>query len=241
MKHRVPLIGLLAAVVLAAGFWFLVWSPKSDEQAAYDAETVQLEQQVATLESEIERLEEIQANEPEYQAKLARLLEYVPEDAAQPVALKQVQQVADLAGVTITSLSNGDPVLVEGAPPAEDPGLALVKMDVTMTADGGYFQQVDLLRRLEVDVPRALLIRNVTVAEAADGFPELMTTWSGELFAVVPVEAAPPPAPAPGETPAPGTTPAPGATPAPTGAPAPTGDAVTGDAQTAATTTETSS
>lgn len=192
MKTRAPLFGVLAAVVMALGFYFLVWSPKTDEQAALAAETDGLEQQIASLETEVTRLEEIQANEFEYQAKLARLDEYIPDDPAQPLALKQFQQAADLAGVEITELTNGTPVLVEDAPPAEDPNLALAKIDVSMTAKGGYFQHVDLLRRLEVDVPRALLIRSVTVAEGEDTFPELATTWTGEMFTVVPIETAAP-------------------------------------------------
>ena len=233
MKNRAPLFGLLAVVVLSVGFYFLTWSPKSDEQAAYQTETLELDQQVATLQGEIERLKDIQANEEDYRSRLALLEAYIPGDPAQPAAREQLQEVADLAGVTITSMTNGLPMVVEGAPPAEDPNLALAKIDVTMTVDGGYFQHVDLLRRLEVDVPRALLIRSVSVAEAQAGFPELATTWSGELFTVVPVEAA---APVPSETPAPGEAPAPGATAAPAGTESPDGEL-----QAAADTTESTS
>ena len=219
MKNRAPLFGLLAVVVLSVGFYFLIWSPKSDEQAALQAETAELDTQVATLENELDRLLDIQENEFEYRTQLSKLEEYIPGDPAQPVALKQFQEAADLAGVTITSMTNGEPTLVEGAPPAEDPELALAKIDVAMTVEGGYFQHVDLLRRLEVDTPRALLVRNVSLAEGEDGFPDLSATWSGEMFAVVPIEAAAPAAtePADGATPAPadGDAPQAGATPAP--------------------------
>lgn len=220
MRNRAPLFGLLAVVMLSVGFYFLVWSPKTDEQAAIEAETAQFEQQVASLESELDRLLEIQENEFEYRTELSRLAEYIPDDPAQPTALKQFQQAADLAGVTITSMANGLPTLVEGAPAAEDPELALARIDVSMTAEGGYFQHVDLMRRLEVDVPRALLVRSVSLTEGTDGYPDLSATWTGEMYAVVPISAAAPAAVAPvdGEVPE-GQAPAEGATPAPTEAP----------------------
>lgn len=199
MTTRAPLYAALAALLLAVGFWYLIWSPKSEEQAAFEAETVELETQVATLRTELDRLLEIQENQFEYEAQLSRLEEYVPTGAAQPAALQALQEAADLAGVEITSLTNGDPVLVEGAPPAEDPEMALASIPVAMTMDGGYFQHVDLLRRMEVDIPRALLVRTVALTEAEAGFPELTTTWSGEMFAVVPIAAA-----APAETATPG-------------------------------------
>ena len=79
------------------------------------------------------------------------------------------------------------PRLVEGAPATGEEGTALAEIPVTMIIEGGYFQAVDFFRRLEVRVPRAALLENISIAEGTEQFPSLATTWSGRLFAVVPV------------------------------------------------------
>lgn len=193
MKMRAPLAGVLAAVLLAVGFWFLLYSPKADEQSALETETVSLQDQQAQLRSQIAQLREVQAAEAQHQADLTRLEEYIPGDPSQPRALREFQVAADAAGVEITTVTFGDPATIEGAPETGEPDTALAEIPVTMTVDGGYFQVVDLMRRLEVDVPRALLIESVNVAESPDNFPALATTWAGKLFAVVPVTEPPPP------------------------------------------------
>ena len=209
MKMRAPLAGVLAAVLLAVGFWLLLYSPKADEQAALEAETATLEDQQAQLTSQIAQLREIQAAEAQHQADLTRLEEYIPGETQQPRALREFQAAADAAGVEITAVTFGDPATIEDAPETGEPETALAEVPVTMTVDGGYFQVVDMMRRLEVDVPRALLIDSVNIAESPDGFPALATTWAGKLFAVVPVTAAPPTTATGTEAPTDGSTEAP--------------------------------
>lgn len=196
--YRSPLIALAAAVVAAVAFYFLLYAPRNDDLAAVVAETGDLESQRAMLDTELRRLRDIQAREPEYRAALARLEELVPSGPAQPTVVRQFQQAADDAGVTIASVSFSEPTPVVGAPPSGEPGMVLGAMTVTMDVHGGYFQVVDLLRRLELEVPRAILMRSLTMGEETEaGLPTLVSTWSGELFALVPapadaVPAAPP-------------------------------------------------
>ncbi|MGI8575666.1 MAG: type 4a pilus biogenesis protein PilO [Egibacteraceae bacterium] len=194
MRSKSPLIALLVAVVLAVGFWFLLYSPKADEQAAIEAETVQLEQEASSLRSQIAQLEEVKANKLEVRAALARLEEYIPRgEVGQPAALRQFQLASDAAGTEITSLTFGDPEPILDAPDTSNPETALAKVAVSMVVEGGYFQLVDFMRRVEVDMPRALLVDGITVAEESElGFPALSTTWTGSMFAVVPVSATAP-------------------------------------------------
>jgi Tfp pilus assembly protein PilO len=203
MRQRAPLIGVALAVLLAVGFWFLLYQPRNEEQAELEAETAQLQTRQQQLSNEIAQLEEIQANEVEIRAALARLEEYVPSGLAQPTTIRQFQQSADAAGVEILAVSFAVPEPAEGAPPTGQPDSVLGSIPVTMTLEGGYFQMVDFLRRIEVDVPRAVLVESVAAGEAEAGFPLLSTTWSGRLFALIPagpdaaVAAPPPEEPAP--------------------------------------------
>lgn len=203
MRNRAPLLGVLVAMLLAAAFYFLLYSPKNDELAAVRAETAQLETQRSSLQNELAQLREVEANQVQIRAQLARLEEFIPSGTAQSTAVRQFQLAADASGVEMQTVSFGAPALVPEAPPTGQEGMALATIDVSMVVDGGYFQVVDFLRRLEVEVPRAILLASTAIAEGDDGFPELTTTWSGDLFAVVPAasaEAAPaaPPPPAEG-------------------------------------------
>ncbi len=197
MRSRAPLFGVLVAILLAVAFYFLLYSPKNDELAAVRAETAQLETQRSSLQNELAQLREVEANQVQIRAQLARLEEYIPSGTAQSTAVRQFQLAADASGVEIQTVSFGAPALVPEAPPTGQEGMALATINVSMVVDGGYFQVVDFLRRLEVEVPRAILLASTAIAEGEDGFPELTTTWSGDLFAVVPAASAAEAAPAP--------------------------------------------
>lgn len=190
MRSKAPIIAGLLAVALAVGFWYLLYQPKVEEREEIEAETAELENRASQLRSEIAYLREIEANVLEYEAKLARLDDYIPRDVNQPAALRQFQSAADEAGVEIDNVSFGNPVRVEDAPDTGEPDTTLASIDISMTLAGGYFQLVDWMRRLEVEVNRALLVDSVNLSESGDGFPELSGSWSGQMFAVVDVAAA---------------------------------------------------
>lgn len=186
MKHRAPIIGALVAVVLVVGYWFLLYKPAMEDQAAFEEETAELETVQRELRTEIAQLEAIRDDEEHIRAVVARQEEFLPNGAAQPRMVRELQQTADAAGVEITSVSFGEPTAVEGAPETGDPSTILASIAVNMVTEGGYFPTVDFLRRIEQDVPRAVLTQSVNLAEG-EGFPSLATTWAARVFAVVPV------------------------------------------------------
>lgn len=185
MTRRVPVIVVAVALLLTVAFWFLLYKPLDERQAAYRDETTQLEAQGAQLQAEIATLLEVQENEDDYRSQLVRLEEYIPEDPAQPEALRELQRIADQSGVEITEMTYADPEVVPGAPDTGDPETLLAAIPTQMVVEGGYFQVVDLLRRVEVDMNRAIKIDTVTMAEAEEEFPEIAVTWTGQIFAVL--------------------------------------------------------
>ena len=218
MRFSAPLVAGLVALVLTVAFWFLLYKPARDQQAAVEAEIVTLEQQQSQLRTQIASLRDIESRQVEIRAALARLEEFIPSGPAQPTAIRQFQRAADAAGTEITSITFEEPQVPDaaaGAAPADtgEPGTTLANLPVTMTLEGGYFQIVDFFRRVEVDVPRATLVETLDVVEADETFPSLEATWTGQLFAIVPardlvdVQAG---VPAPGATPAPTASPAAG-------------------------------
>jgi Tfp pilus assembly protein PilO len=206
--RRPPVIGLLVALVLALAFYFLLYKPASEEQARIEAETATLEQREQQLTTQIAQLRDIEARQVEINAAKARLEEYIPEGPALPSAIRQFQRAAD-----------ADPAIPDpttGVAPTDtgDPATTLANIPITMVVNGGYFRVVDFFRRLEVEMPRAVLVQTVGAVEEPEAlFPTLAVTWTGQMFAVMPaaevagVGGAPPVGPAPAATPTP--TPAP--------------------------------
>ncbi|HVM18787.1 MAG TPA: type II secretion system protein GspM [Egibacteraceae bacterium] len=190
MRFSPPIVGLLVAVIVTVAFWFFLWRPAADEQALIEAETATLQQQANSLEAQIASLRDIEARQVEINAARARLVEFIPEGPAQPSAIRQFQRAADAAGADIASVTFGPPTVpqpADGATPADTgvEGTTLADIAVTMSVEGGYFQVVDFFRRLEVEVPRAVLVESVAIGASEAGFPRLSAEWSGRLFAVV--------------------------------------------------------
>lgn len=219
MSTRSIAIAAGLVVVLCIAFYFLVWSPLDDQETALEAETAQLQTQAQQLRNQLAQLQEIRDSELEIRADLNRLRALIPAGTpAQPSFVRAAQLAADASGTTIQSITFGLPTLVEGATPDAE-GNVLTEISVNAVVEGGYFQLVDLFRRFEIEVARAVLVDTVGITEGTDGFPTLSAAVTGRIFALLPVtevEAAPAP-PAEG---AEGATD--GASPAPTASPTPT-------------------
>jgi Tfp pilus assembly protein PilO len=188
MMRRAPLIVIVVAVLLTAAFWYLLYQPRRVEHGRYIEQAAQLETERSQLQAKIVTLREIKADEESYRSRLVRLREYIPDRPGQPETLEALQEAADSSGVEIRQMTFGEPELVEDAPETNEELTALGRIPTQMIVTGGYFQIVDLIRRIEVDMARAVKVDTVTVAEEADElFPTLSVTWTGTVFAVLPV------------------------------------------------------
>lgn len=222
MNRTIPLIGLIVAMLLTAVFWFVMYQPQNERQRALEAQVLTLREQEQTLQARVAALQAIRDDEVAIRAALARLEEYIPTSVAQPSALRQLQRIADASGTTLEILRFGDaapPQATGETTPVDtgEPGKVLAAIPVTIAVDGGYFQIVDFLRRLEVDLPRAVLVQDLALEKSPDGnFPRLRATLTSQLFAIIDAEQLPTAqAAAPGGTPAPAPTPTPSPTPSP--------------------------
>lgn len=187
MTAKAPLLAILACVLLGVGFYFLAWQPKDDQQTAFEDETAELNDEASRLRNEVAALEQIRDNEAEVRATVDKLRQYVPEGPDQPTAVAQLQQAADAAGVEIASMQFSEPQALEGAPDTGDANTVVAAINASVSLEGGYFQMVDFMRRVEVEIPRAVLVRQLSLGEGGDaGFPTLAGTWSGDLFTIVP-------------------------------------------------------
>ena len=185
-RWRVPAAGALVAVVLVAIYVIAFHQPRAATIAGLAGEADQLRAQQAPLRRSIEALEKVEAREPEFRTALQLLEKLIPSRLAQPDLLAGMQSAAQGAGVELVSVTFGDPKRPEQAPPSPVSGTVLVAMPVTVVVNGPFAGVTEMLRRIEVEKHRAVLIGAVALAEADDGFPQLTGTWSGQAYALLP-------------------------------------------------------
>jgi Tfp pilus assembly protein PilO len=143
---------LLVVVILVAFFFFFI-KPRQEDLAQVREDIEAEEARTFQLQSELARLQELQANAPELEAELARIRGYVPQDDEVPNFIFLVQDAANAAGVDFVQITPELP-----KPPPE--GAALAEIRAEIGAGGGYFAIQDFIRRLH-DLDRALRIDNL--------------------------------------------------------------------------------
>ena len=183
-----PAAGLLAALLLATTYFVGFHRPRSEKVNALDADASRLRAEQTALRLTITGLEKVAAQEPTFTAALQRLEKLIPAGLAQPTLLSQLQAAAREAGVELISVTFGDPSVPNGAPQSAVAGTVLVTMPLTVVMNGPYGGITDMLRRIETEKNRAVLVRAVAFTEADAGFPQLTGTWSGQAYALLPAE-----------------------------------------------------
>lgn len=184
-RWRIPGAGVLCGLLLVSAYVVRFHGPRSDEAADLVAETEQLRSQQEPLRREIRNLDEVASRESELRNALRLLERLIPAGLAQPALLSQLQAAADGAGVKLVSITLGDPQIPEGAPESPVADTVLVAMPLTVVVEGPYVNVTDLLRRVEVDLDRAVLVSELALTEAESRFPQLAATWSGQAYALV--------------------------------------------------------
>lgn len=218
MSRTVTLLVALGALLILILWYLLLWSPRADALETIEADIERVVGEQSLAQAQIARLQQVREEAPDLQAELAAGAALLPQEAAQPAALRQLQQAAADSGATLVSVSPGRPeaVVTEGGTATD-----LYAMSLNLELRGAYFQIVDTLRRLEDPTisPRGFLWDNVSLS--VDEYPTLTVTVSGRMFSIL---EAPPAGPGPGAVAPDGTAPAPDGTEpegtAPDGAPA---------------------
>ena len=184
-RWRVPAAGVLVALLLLGGYAMGFRQSRKAEIATLSADTKQLRAQQVPLRRDIAGLEQVAAREPAFTVALQHLERLIPARLEQPALLVQLQAAADGAGVKLASVTFGEPAIAENAPESHVPGTVLAAMPLTVVVDGPYLKITDLMRRIEVDLDRAILVGTVALTAAEVGYPQLTGTWSGQVYALL--------------------------------------------------------
>lgn len=207
MKQNQTLLLVVLGVLLVGVMWFLfLFKPASDELAEVNAEIAATQDQQTQLRAEVNALHSVRQEVTSIEATMAAYQTLVTPDPGLPSLLRQLQMAANDSGMDLRRVAPGDP-----SPLDEIDDILSISLAVEL--DGGYFQLVDFLRRLEDPalVGRAILVDGLSVS--LDEYPTLsvgmtarvFTTGEMGLIADAPTEDAAP-APDTTESPSPGAT-----------------------------------
>ena len=208
MSPRTRLIlAVLGVLVLLIAFFFFFIRPRQQELARVESEIASEEARTAQLQSELQRLQDLQANAPELQAELSKIRGFVPRDDEVPNFIFLVQDAANASGVDFVQITPELP-----KPPPE--GAALAEIRVTLRSGGGYFAVQDFIRRLHA-LDRAVRVDNLSLGAdlTETGETDVTMTSTIRIFFEAPAVATGAVDPATGAPLPPPTTPAPAPTP----------------------------
>lgn len=175
MNRRTAIIGFVAAGVLLAIWFFLLWGPQggelekaSDREEAAEAANQQLELRVARLLATQERA-------PSLQAELTELRAAVPDGPDLAQFILDAHTIAEESGVAFISITQAPPVpSVTGGP---------ASIALTLNINGGYFEVLDYLDRFEA-LSRIVVIDSINLSPGRvdGGLVEIGVNITARMF-----------------------------------------------------------
>lgn len=193
MNRRVLAIGAAGVAVLLVAWYLALWSPTNkDVQDAKDRQTT-AEEEASQLQAQIRRLQAEQQNEPAKRARLEKMKAAIPDDPNLAQFILDTNDAAVKAGIDFVSVSPAVPTAAAaqaaaattvttaptGGPTATGEG-APAEIRMTLQIQGGYFQLLDFLNRID-QMPRIVVTDGLNVAAAA-GAGRLTVTITARMF-----------------------------------------------------------
>lgn len=170
-------LAVVAALVILAGGWFLLVSPKRSNAADLQTQAAEKQRSNLGLQTQLAVLKGQAKDLPKQQAKLAAVAAKIPSDPAMPALVRALNKAASDANVELVSMAPGTPsapttsaTTTAGTAAGASAGLAagsLQQIPVTLNVVGSYFQVAEYLDRLE-GLTRAFRVTGFTLAPGAN-------------------------------------------------------------------------
>lgn len=125
------IIAGLVVLVLLAGYWFLLFSPKREEVAQVQEEVATQQQRLDSAHAEVARLEQAQTTYAADYSSVVHLGKAIPETVDSASLLIQLQDAADGTGIEFDAITAGDRAPVAAAAPAAPQSLGKAASEET--------------------------------------------------------------------------------------------------------------
>ena len=159
MKSRVAALVAIGLFGVVALWWVFVYSPRGGKLSDTRDEIASVEADRSGLEATVKRLKAIEQNGPATDAELQKLAEALPATADLAGFITGAHEIALDAGIDWISVAPSEPTVTPGAPPT---------IRLSIQIEGGFFQVLDYLNRLE-DLDRLVIVDSVNITTGATG------------------------------------------------------------------------
>lgn len=177
MKPKLILLGVGAAILITAVWYFALWSPKGEDLDKARADLAAQEQRASELSARLVRLKKLEANADVLERDRALLATAIPTADQLDTFLLQVNERAARAGVDFTSIAPQQP-----APGAAAPGAAVgpTPVGLQMQVTGDYFAILRFLEQLR-DGERLVTVENFSLSKGGEG-NQMSASIGGRMF-----------------------------------------------------------
>ncbi|HEC08286.1 MAG TPA: hypothetical protein ENI86_01820 [Acidimicrobiales bacterium] len=192
MNRRMALSVGGIAVLIVLAWWMLIWKPAGNDLAAAEKRADRANEQISQMQVQLSRLEVIRDELPALQSQVQNLRTAIPDSPGLADFLLAAHDAEAASGLEFLTATANEPA------PGPVPGLQVI--DVQLTGNGGYYQVLDFVNRLQA-MHRIMSIGNITVVSANTedteqiGPPNLQLTISGRLYMTTPDTTGEPTAP----------------------------------------------
>jgi Tfp pilus assembly protein PilO len=184
------------ALALVAASWFLLISPQRSQAAELREQAVAQQASNDVIRLRTQQLKAQFASLPQRRAELAEIRQQLPATPMLSTLLRQLQAVADEAGVGVDSIAPERPqALASGAAAGAAAGApagastdssAVQSIATTMVVKGGYAELTLFLQKVQGSMRRAVLVENLTLVPAqttgSTSDTQLTMTLTGKVF-----------------------------------------------------------
>lgn len=177
MKPKLILIGVGAALLITAVWFFALWSPQGKDLDEAKAEQAAAEQRASELEARLARLKKLEANADVLERDRALLATAIPTADELDNFLLQVNDRAAKAGVEFVSIAPQQPG-GGGAAPGAAAGPTPIGLQMQVTGD--YFALLRFMEQLR-DGERLVTVENFSLSKGGEG-NQMSASIGGRMF-----------------------------------------------------------
>jgi Tfp pilus assembly protein PilO len=181
VKAKLILIGVGAALLITAVWYFALWSPQGKDLDTAKADKAAAEQRASELTARLARLKKLEANADVLERDRALLATAIPTADQLDAFLLQVNERASRAGVDFVSIAPQQPGGAEAAPAAGGAAAAgPTPIGLQMQVTGDYFAILRFLEQLR-DGERLVTVENFSLSKGGEG-NQMSASIGGRMF-----------------------------------------------------------
>lgn len=171
-------MGVGAALLITAVWYFALWSPKGDDLEKAKADLAAETQRASELTARLAHLKKLEANADVLERDRALLATAIPTADQLDTFLLQVNERAARAGVDFLSIAPQQPSIGAGAPTDASGGPTPVGLQLQVNGD--YFAILRFLEQLR-DGERLVTVESFSLSKAGEG-SVMSASIGGRMF-----------------------------------------------------------